>query len=77
MKSKVVKENQKAVVDTKCADLFFDNLISTSELLNLFKEKVSRPTVTRWIKRGLPHYRIDQKLFFDKTEVVSWVRSRG
>lgn len=36
---------------------------------------VSRTTVYKWMKDGMPHIYVGKLLFFDKVEVTAWVKN--
>ncbi len=36
---------------------------------------VSRATINRWIKRGMPHHKVGRVVLFDPAEVEAWIRS--
>jgi excisionase family DNA binding protein len=42
-----------------------------SELLN-----VSDQTIRRWVKDGMPHYRVGITFRFDEEEVRAWMKGR-
>ena len=42
------------------------------EIMSLFG--ISRMTVYKWMKDGMPHVYVGKLLFFDKDKVVEWVK---
>jgi len=38
------------------------------------KYGVSRTTVQEWMKKGLPHYKIERLVRFEPSEVEEWIR---
>ena len=43
------------------------------EIMYLFG--ISRMTVYKWMKDGMPHVYVGKLLFFDKDRVVEWVKN--
>lgn len=39
--------------------------------------KVSRATVYKWMKNGLPFSRVGKLVFFERESVISWVSNNG
>lgn len=58
--------------DTKRESLF-DNLITLEEFLEMTRHAYSKPTVYRWVGKGMPHRKIGGKLWFPKKEVELWL----
>ncbi len=52
---------------------FFDNLITMDELLDILRNQYSRRTVYNWVQEGMPHKKIRGKLWFPRSEVLSWL----
>lgn len=38
---------------------------------------VSRTTVYKWMKSGMPHVYVGKLLFFDESQVLDWVKHHG
>jgi excisionase family DNA binding protein len=36
---------------------------------------ISRPTVYRFIEKGMPNYKVGRRRFFDADELIEWVKS--
>ena len=49
-------------------------MIRIKDIVALFK--VSRNTVYKWLAEGMPVYRVGKLLFFDKCEIVEWVKNK-
>jgi excisionase family DNA binding protein len=47
--------------------------ISIKEVLKFLG--ISRPTVYRFIEKGMPNYRVGGRLFFDADELTEWIKS--
>ena len=50
-------------------------MIRQKELLSQLR--VSRQTLWRWRRLGLPCYKVDKTLFFDEKEVLRWIERHG
>ena len=50
-------------------------MIRQKELLSQLR--VSRQTLWRWRRLGLPCYKVDKTLFFDEEEVRRWIERHG
>jgi excisionase family DNA binding protein len=50
-------------------------MITVKEVMTIYK--VSRTTVQKWMKKGLPYYKTDRLVRFDPQEVDSWVKHYG
>ena len=46
-------------------------MLKTKDLMELYK--VSRPTISTWMKRGMPFYKIGKLVRFDEAQVRKWV----
>ena len=44
------------------------------DLISLYQ--VSKPTIYKWMKAGLPHFYVGKLLFFNKEKVEKWVQGR-
>ncbi len=49
-----------------------DNFVSTSELMDALS--ISRSTVNRLVKRGLPHIWVESVRRFPLGQVIEWLR---
>ena len=49
-----------------------DILITYKDVMD--KYKVSRTTVQKWVKDGMPFYKIGKSVRFDEKEIDSWIR---
>ena len=38
---------------------------------------ISRATLYRWIKGGLPHHKVGRVVLFDQDEIDSWLRAQS
>ena len=50
-------------------------MIRMQQVMELFG--VTRKTVHNWIILGMPSYHVGKLLFFDKYEIVEWVKNNG
>ncbi len=50
-------------------------MMRMNDVLLLFK--ISRATVYKWMRNGLPHYYVGKLLFFKKDQVDEWVQNNG
>lgn len=48
-------------------------MIRMKEVIWLFN--VSRNTAYKWISLGMPKYKVGKLLFFEKEEVIEWVKN--
>jgi len=48
------------------------NLLNRKEIATFLR--VSLPTLTDWIKRGLPSHKQRGRVYFDKTEVIKYIK---
>ena len=48
------------------------NLLNRKEIAKFLR--VSLPTLTDWIKRGLPSHKQRGRIYFDKTEVIKYIK---
>jgi len=48
------------------------NLLNRKEIAKFLR--VSLPTLTDWIKRGLPSHKQRGRVYFDKTEVIKYIK---
>jgi predicted DNA-binding transcriptional regulator AlpA len=62
-------------VNVASDEMFFDNLIKGTDLQS--KLSISKATMHRWCQRGAPHIRIGKLIYFQKKEIVTWIRSNG
>jgi hypothetical protein len=62
------------------ADRLFDNLIPmdlmVSQISVWLKREVTRATVYRWVRQGMPSQRIRGLLYFVPDEVALWLRGK-
>jgi len=65
----------KAPLTVASDEMFFDNLIKGTDLQS--KLSISKATLYRWCQRGAPHIRVGKKIYFQKKEIISWIRSNG
>ncbi|MEO6135262.1 MAG: helix-turn-helix domain-containing protein [Ginsengibacter sp.] len=49
-----------------------ENLLNRKEIAKFLR--VSLPTLTDWIKRGLPSHKQRGRVYFDKTEVIKYIK---
>lgn len=49
-----------------------DELLTKEELCKLLK--ISRPTLDRWRKQGLPYIKTGRLVRFDRNEVMEWIK---
>src|SRR6185312_2646024 len=49
-----------------------DHLLNRKEIAKFLR--VSLPTLTDWIKRGLPSHKQRGRVYFDKTEVIKYIK---
>ena len=49
-----------------------EGLLNRKEIAKFLR--VSLPTLTDWIKRGLPSYKQGGRVYFDKTEVIKYIK---
>ena len=49
-----------------------ENLFNRKEIAKLLR--VSLPTLTDWIKRGLPSHKQRGRVYFDKFEVIEYIK---
>lgn len=49
-----------------------ENLLNRKEIVKFLR--VSLPTLTDWIKRGLPSHKQRGRVYFDKTEVIKYIK---
>lgn len=49
-----------------------ENLLNRKEIAKFLR--VSLPTLTDWIKRGLPCHKQRGRVYFDKTEVIRYIK---
>ena len=52
----------------------FENLINIRELREILGNRFSERTIYRWMHQGLPVVRIRGRLFFQKHDVISWLK---
>jgi len=50
-------------------------MITVKELMAIYK--ISRPTVQKWMKQGMPYYKTDRLVRFDPEEVAKWMKTYG
>jgi len=50
-------------------------MLRVKETMALFG--VSRTTIYKWMKDGMPHIYVGKLLFFEKDKVVEWVQNHG
>lgn len=50
-----------------------NEFLTVEELSKMLK--ISRSTIDRWRKEGLPHIKIGNSIRFDKAEVLQWLNS--
>ena len=62
--NKAVQENPKAV----------DGLLNREEIAKFLR--ISVVTLTDWVKRGLPSHKQRGRVYFDKEEVLSYIREK-
>lgn len=51
-----------------------EDLLNRKEIAKFLR--VSLPTLTDWIKRGLPSHKQRGRVYFDKEEVLSYIREK-
>ena len=49
-----------------------EDLLNRKEIAKFLR--VSLPTLTDWIKRGLPSHKQRGRVYFDKTEVIQYIK---
>jgi len=49
-----------------------EDLLNRKEIAKFLR--VSLPTLTDWIKRGLPSHKQRGRVYFDKTEVIKYIK---
>ena len=49
-----------------------ENLLNRKEIAKFLR--ISLPTLTDWIKRGLPCHKQRGRVYFDKTEVIKYIK---
>ncbi len=49
-----------------------EDLLNRKEIAKFLR--VSLPTLTDWIKRGLPSHKQRGRVYFDKTEVINYIK---
>ena len=49
-----------------------EDLLNRKEIAKFLR--VSLPTLTDWIKRGLPSHKPRGRVYFDKTEVIKYIK---
>ena len=49
-----------------------EDLLNRKEIATFLR--VSLPTLTDWIKRGLPSHKQRGRVYFDKTEVIQYIK---
>ena len=49
-----------------------DPLLNRKEIAKFLR--ISLPTLTDWIKRGLPSHKQRGRVYFDKTEVIQYIK---
>ena len=54
------------------ADQNEEDLLNRKEIAKFLR--VSLPTLTDWIKRGLPSHKQRGRVYFDKTEVIQYIK---
>jgi phage terminase Nu1 subunit (DNA packaging protein) len=52
-----------------------NSMVKTGELEKIVN--VSRHTIIKWRKEGLPFYKKDKAVLFDPKEVIEWIKSNG
>ena len=57
----------------------YDKVMEGGDILITYKDvmdkyKVSRTTVQKWVKDGMPFYKIGKSVRFDEKEIDSWIR---
>jgi len=50
-------------------------MITVKDIMRIYK--VSRTTVQKWMKKGLPYYKKERLVRFSPDEVEQWVRGKG
>lgn len=50
-------------------------LLTTNDIMAIYK--VSRATVDRWRKRGLPSIKIGNSVRFEENEVQKWIKENS
>lgn len=50
-------------------------MLRIKDLVKMFN--VSKPTIYKWMKDGLPHIYVGKLLFFEKDRVSEWVQKHG
>ena len=59
-------------LSVKSGDTYMENLTLEKDVVEEFK--VSRSTLWKWRKSGLPHVRIGRKIFYKIDALVEWWR---
>lgn len=49
--------------------------ITTKDVMEMFG--VHRNTVTNWMKKGMPYYKVGDTLRFKESEVIEWFENQG
>ncbi len=64
-----ILETNQAFLDNSKA---FDGLLNREEIAKFLR--ISLVTLTDWVKRGLPSHKQRGRVYFDKDEVLSYIR---
>ena len=49
-----------------------ENLMTTQELMDYLK--ISRTTIDRWRKEGMPYLSLSKAIRFEREEVLKWIK---
>ena len=52
-----------------------EKMITVKELQEILR--ISRQTVMRWRKEGMPHYKYNASVRFDLEEIKEWLKEKG
>jgi len=62
--------NKINIVTMRVVDM--ENLMTTQELMDYLK--ISRTTIDRWRKEGMPYLSLSKAIRFEREEVLKWIK---